>query len=656
MSDGPLSDVRILDLTRLLPGGFCTLLLADMGADVIKVEDTGAGDYVRWAPPFYGEEEHTPLGTRSALYLSLNRNKRSIRLDLKHEEGKKALLDLAKDADVLVESFRPGVLDRLGVGYDELAKANPALVYCPITGYGLDGPNRDRAGHDQNYLGLNGILGLTGDADGAPIQAAGQIADLGGGGLMAAVGILAALNEARRSGQGQVVDVSMTDGSLSWLAMVAGQYLCDGVVPKRGDLPLAGRIVCYRPYEAKDGWVSCGALEQKFWAAWCNGVGREDLIAHQFDAPGSDAHGEVAEIFKQRTREEWKAFNDEHDCCIEPILDIDEVLSSEQVTRARDGRLLRAARAGRGPPARLPSEALPHSGERAPARPRARGAHRRGAGRGRPRRSGGGGADRLRRGQGARRRPEGGGLPGMSAAKAKSATENGEMLRMGELAQASGVSAATIKHYLREGLLPEPVKTSRNMAYYPAEFVDRIRMIKQLQEERYMPLRVIKDLLDEDPDRAKALIELGDRMLERAQAGEQERISAAEIRHRYDVPQEVLDRLAELDVLTPDKNGYSPSDARIVEAISRFRAGGYDERIGFTVYDTLRYKQAMGELVKEEVNVLMERLAGEVDPDRAMQLIESGVEPLNTLMAALHTKQMVAELERRRGDGDSGSD
>jgi crotonobetainyl-CoA:carnitine CoA-transferase CaiB-like acyl-CoA transferase len=331
MSDLPLSDVRVLDLTRLLPGGFCTLLLGDLGADVIKVEDTGAGDYVRWAPPMYGDDEQTPLGTRSALYLSLNRNKRSVRLDLKQDEGRKALLAMAKDADVLVESFRPGVLDRLGVGYAELAKANPALVYCPITGYGQDGPNRDRAGHDQNYLGLNGILGLTGDADGPPIQAAGQIADLGGGGLMAAVGILAALNEARRSGQGQVVDVSMTDGSLAWLAMVAGQYLCDGEVPKRGDLPLAGRIICYRPYEAKDGWVSCGALEQKFWAAWCKGVDREDLIEHQFEPPGSDAHAAAQEIFKSRTREEWKAFNDEHDCCIEPILDVGEVLESDQV-------------------------------------------------------------------------------------------------------------------------------------------------------------------------------------------------------------------------------------------------------------------------------------------------------------------------------------
>ena len=143
------------------------------------------------------------------------------------------------------------MLDRLGVGYDALREANPALVYCPITGYGQDGPNRDRAGHDQNYLGLNGLLGLTGDKDGPPIQAAGQIADLGGGGLMAAFGILAALNEARRSGEGQVVDVSMTDGSLAWLAMVAGQYLCDGEVPERGELPLAGGLICYRPYEAR---------------------------------------------------------------------------------------------------------------------------------------------------------------------------------------------------------------------------------------------------------------------------------------------------------------------------------------------------------------------------------------------------------------------
>jgi len=251
--------------------------------------------------------------------------------------------------------------------------------------------------------------------------------------------------------------------------------------------------------------------------------------------------------------------------------------------------------------------------------------------------------------------------PGGSAGEAEQPPAD-SMMRMGELAEASGVSAATIKHYLREGLLPEPVKTSRNMAYYPAEFVERIRLIKQLQEERYMPLRVIKDLLEEDPDRARALIELGDRLLEHALEGESERVSAAEVRHRFDVPQDVLDRLAELEVLTPDEKGYSPSDVRVIEAISRFRAGGYEERIGFTVYDTLRYKKAMADLVAEEVDVLMERLAGEMDPDQALALIEAGDQPLNDLLAAMHTKALVAELEHRRGsergadsaDSDSG--
>jgi DNA-binding transcriptional MerR regulator len=216
------------------------------------------------------------------------------------------------------------------------------------------------------------------------------------------------------------------------------------------------------------------------------------------------------------------------------------------------------------------------------------------------------------------------------------------------LAEASGVPAATIKHYLREGLLPEPVKTSRNMAYYPVEFVERIKLIKQLQEERFMPLKVIKGVLDQDPNRARALVELEDQILERALAGEQERVSAAEVRRRYDVPKEVLDRLADLEVLTPNSRGYSPSDVKIVEAISRFRAGGYDEEIGFTVYDTLRYKRTLEELVREEVQVLMERLAGEMDPEKAVQLIEAGVEPLRDLIAALHTKLLVAELQRHR--------
>jgi crotonobetainyl-CoA:carnitine CoA-transferase CaiB-like acyl-CoA transferase len=333
----PLEGVRVLDLSRLLPGGFCSLLLADFGADVVKVEDTGMGDYIRWSPPYY---DGVVESARSALFLSLNRNKRSIRLDLKSERGREVLLRLVREYDVVLESFRPGVLDRLGVGYERMREQNPGLVYCAISGYGQDGPKRDASGHDTNYLGLIGLLGLTGGLGGQPVQAAGQIADLGGGALMAAFGIMTALRErdgggmgsaSSGSGEGQLVDVSMSDGALSWLAMVAAAYFADGIVPRRGQLPLAGSLICYRPYECADGWMALGALEPKFWQEFCRGVGREELIAEQFEHPGSHAHAEVQEIFKARTRAEWEAFAREHDCCLEPVLDLDEALSSELV-------------------------------------------------------------------------------------------------------------------------------------------------------------------------------------------------------------------------------------------------------------------------------------------------------------------------------------
>jgi crotonobetainyl-CoA:carnitine CoA-transferase CaiB-like acyl-CoA transferase len=328
MGEQALEGIRVLDLSRLLPGGFCSLLLADFGAEVLKVEDTGMGDYIRWAPPYYEGAEDS---AKSALYLALNRNKRSIRLNLKHDRGKEVLLRLVRDYDVVLESFRPGVLDRLGVGYERMREENPGIVYCAISGYGQDGPNRDRSGHDMNYLGLVGLLGLTGERDGPPVQAAGQIADLGGGALMAAFGIMAALRERDRSGEGQLVDVSMADGALSWLAMVAARYFADGVVPKRGGLELAGSLVCYRPYACSDGYVTLGALEPKFWQAWCRGVGREDLIERQFEPPGSDAHAEVERIFLDRTRAEWTEFAAHNDCCLEPVLDLDEALDSELV-------------------------------------------------------------------------------------------------------------------------------------------------------------------------------------------------------------------------------------------------------------------------------------------------------------------------------------
>lgn len=225
------------------------------------------------------------------------------------------------------------------------------------------------------------------------------------------------------------------------------------------------------------------------------------------------------------------------------------------------------------------------------------------------------------------------------------------LLKMSELAQRSGVSAGTIKHYLREGLLGDGegvVRTSRNMAYYPPEYVERITLIKRLQEDRFMPLKVIKGMLDEDPDRALALVELEDKIIERAlEQREAARVGRAEIRERYDLPEVVLDRLGELDVLTPTARGYDADDVAIIEAMVRFRAGGYDETLGFTVYDTLRYREALQPLVEEEIATMLGRLAGEVEPERAAEIIASGAEPLRELLGALHSKLLLAELARQ---------
>ena len=234
--------------------------------------------------------------------------------------------------------------------------------------------------------------------------------------------------------------------------------------------------------------------------------------------------------------------------------------------------------------------------------------------------------------------------------------DNGEeepLLKMSELAERSGVSAGTIRYYLREGLLGEGdgiVRTSRNMAYYPASYVQRIELIKRLQQQRYMPLRVIKGALEEDPERVQALVELEDRILERAVAGAEgrRRVSTKAAIERYGVPRNVLERLAEIGVLTPNRTGYDSEDVRIIEAIASFRAGGYDEALGFTVYDTLRYRDALQPLVKQEVRALLGRLAGEVEVERALEIIAAGVEPLRELLGAMHSKLLLAELRRQR--------
>ncbi len=232
-------------------------------------------------------------------------------------------------------------------------------------------------------------------------------------------------------------------------------------------------------------------------------------------------------------------------------------------------------------------------------------------------------------------------------------TQDRQLLKMSELAERSGVSAGTIRYYLREGLLGEGaeiVRTSRNMAYYPPEYVERIALIRRLQEKRFMPLRVIKSTLDEEPERVRALIELEDRILERALASakDSKRVSIKAVRERYEIPRNVLDRLAEIGVLSPTRNGYDQDDVKIIEAIASFRAGGYEETLGFTVYDTLRYREALEPLVAEEVQALLARLAGEVDVERAMEIVTAGVEPLRELLGAMHSKLLLAELRRQR--------
>ena len=327
MSSGmQLTGIRVLDLTRLLPGAYCTQLLADMGADVIKVEEPEAGDYMRWTPPL--------VDGQSALFNALNRNKRSVTINLKAGPGRDVLLSLVDKADVLVEGNRPGVMDRLMLGWDVLHARNPRLVMCSITGYGQDGPYASRAGHDLNYMAIAGALGLNGDRDGPPVPLSVQVADIGGGGLQPAVAILGALVGVQRGGGGQWIDASMTDGAVSWLAMVfAAREAGERVA--RGDQRLAGRYACYRVYECKDGrHYSVGALEPKFWNSLCQALERPDLIELQYSEDLS-VQAELEKIFRTRTRDQWQEKLATLDACCEPVLDLDEVASHPQIAARR---------------------------------------------------------------------------------------------------------------------------------------------------------------------------------------------------------------------------------------------------------------------------------------------------------------------------------
>jgi crotonobetainyl-CoA:carnitine CoA-transferase CaiB-like acyl-CoA transferase len=323
--------VRILDLSRLLPGPYCSLLFADLGADVIKIEEPGLGDYARSTPPLWGA---SGLG---AYFLLLNRNKKSVTLNLKTGGGKEVFRRLARTADVVLESFRPGVMDRLGLGWAALSELNPRLVYCAITGYGQDGPYRDLVGHDINYMGYAGALSVTGPRHGPPLMPGVQAADLGGGALLAAFAIAAALHQRTQSGRGQLIDAAMTDGVVSWMAAYLGPYFATGQVAARGEARLNGGWVCYQAFEAADGgWVTLGALEPKFWANFCRLVGREDLVPTQYaeGAARVKAEAEVRAIFRTRPRDEWVRLLHTQDVCAGPVLAIDEVVRDPHL-RAR---------------------------------------------------------------------------------------------------------------------------------------------------------------------------------------------------------------------------------------------------------------------------------------------------------------------------------
>ncbi len=327
----PLSGIKVLDLSRLLPGPYASLVLADLGAAVDKVEDPDGGDAARRMPPL--------VGNQSAWFCGLNRNKRSLTLNLKDPQGAAALRRLAAHYDVLIESFRPGVMERLGLSYEALQSHHPKLIYCSISGYGQTGPDRLKAGHDLNYIARAGVLGYGGERGGAPAMPGVQIADVGGGSLFALVGILAALQERQRTGRGRFVDVSMTEGALAFLHMhLAAAALSPSEKPlARGSEPLNGGYACYGVYPTSDGrYLSIGALEPKFFARVCERLGRPDLLQQAYDAADGDraVRAELSRIFSEKPLAHWLTVFEGADACVEPVLEGLEVLDDPQL-RAR---------------------------------------------------------------------------------------------------------------------------------------------------------------------------------------------------------------------------------------------------------------------------------------------------------------------------------
>ncbi len=325
----PLAGLRVLDLTRLLPGPVATQHLADLGADVVKIEDTGEGDYARTMAAKPGET--------SAFFKLVNRNKRALRLDLKNPEGVAVFQRLTLSADVVIEGFRPGVMEKLGIGYEALSALNPRLVFCSISGYGQDGPYAQRAGHDINYLGYAGVLDQIGAVGGSPVVPNFQIGDLLGGALVPLVGLLAAVIDARATGRGRQVDVAMTDAVFAHTVFPLAAYLTQGAPPPRGADLLSGGVPCYGVYATSDGrHMAVGALEKKFWELLCDTLGCAELKPFHlaFGKKGEQAKQALAAVFAGRTQAEWIARFEAVDCCVTPVLHIGEALDNAQL-RAR---------------------------------------------------------------------------------------------------------------------------------------------------------------------------------------------------------------------------------------------------------------------------------------------------------------------------------
>ena len=320
----PLKGIRVLDLSRLLPGAYATQMLADYGADVVKIEEPAAGDYGRFMPPQLA-------GGMSLYFVAINRNKRSMTLNLKSQAGRDIFLRLVQEADVVLESFRPGVMDRLGLGYEQLKEINPGIVYCAISGYGQDGPYKLRAGHDLNYAGYAGLLDYNRGPHGEPAMPPTQLGDLAGGSFMAVIGIMTALYGRTQTSEGRMIDVSMTEGVISLLPLTATAYLNTGQAPIPGKTQLDGGLPCYNIYETKDGkYITVAALEYKFWHTFCTHIDHLELLP--FHTPVGPVEREEAidmlkAIFKTRTRDEWLTDLADIDACVGPLNTIDEALN-----------------------------------------------------------------------------------------------------------------------------------------------------------------------------------------------------------------------------------------------------------------------------------------------------------------------------------------